>query len=147
MRLAAGAAAAAAAIVFVLVGASTGAATAVDPPARPATHGSATPSPAPDHAGHDMSDMTEEEMAEEETAGMDHGGGHEHATTEDPAAQRPGDHGEHGGTPDTVSPGTRTAVLGGFAAANAGVLGGALLLRRHDRRHPRRGARPARDAR
>ena len=140
MRLAAGAAAAA--IVVVLVGASTAAATAADPPARPSAHGSATQSPAPDHAGHDMSDMTEEEMA-----GMDHGGSHEHATTEDPAAQHPGDHDEHGGTPDTVSPGTRTAVLGGFAAVNAGVLGGALLLRRQHRRHPRRGARPARSAR
>jgi hypothetical protein len=65
----------------------------------------------------DMTDMTEEEMA------------------------------EHGGTPDPVSSGTRTAVLGGFAAVNGGVLGGALLLRHHDRRHPRRAPRVGRAVR
>lgn len=107
----------------------TGAALAADPPARlarPAMHGGATPSPAPEHSGHDMSDMTDTtdmtDMTEEEMA-------------------------EHGGTPDPVSSGTRTAVLGGFAAVNAGVLGGALLLRRHDRRHPRRAPRAGRAVR
>ena len=118
MRLAAGAAAAAA--VITLAWAGTGPAAAADQPARPSMHGSATPSPGPDHSGHDMSDMSDM------------------------------DHDQHGGTPNpgaSVSAGTRSAVLGGFAAVNAGVLGAAVLLRRHDRRHPRRGARPGRVAR
>ncbi|MBI2244051.1 MAG: hypothetical protein HYU55_08950 [Nocardioides sp.] len=122
MRLATSAVAAAIALVW----ASAGAAPAADQPTRPSMHGSATPSPAPDHSGHDMSEMTEEEMAD-----MGESDSHD----------------QHGSTPEQVSSGTRTAVLGGFAAVNAGVLGGALLLRRHDRRHPRRGARPGRAAR
>lgn len=117
---------------------SAGASLAAEPPARPAMHESATPSPAPDHSGHDMSDMTEDEMAE-------------HGTAEEPGG--PDDHGghdQHGGTPDpvsTVSSGTRAVVLGGVAAVNAGVLGGALLLRRHDRRRPRHTPRMGRAVR
>jgi hypothetical protein len=82
-----------------------------------------------DGADMDMPGMTEDEMAE-----MDDPAGHE-------------GHGESGDSGDTVSSGTRTVVLGGFAAVNAGVLGGALILRRHDRRHPRHGTRAGRAAR
>lgn len=139
MRLAAGAAGAAIALVW----ASAGPAPAADQPARLSMHGSATPSPAPAPSGHDMSDMTEEEMADMGDGDSHDPTGTEHGTTENGG----GDDQPGGSTPDPVSSGTRTAVLGGFAAVNAGVLGGALLLRRHDRRHPRRGARPARSAR
>ncbi|HEY0948959.1 hypothetical protein, partial [Nocardioides sp.] len=120
MRLAAGAAAAALALVGWTAGVSAATEPGTASPGRPSMHESTTPSPSPEHSehsehsGHDMSDMTEEEMAE-----MDHGNG-----VDD------GAHDQHGSTPDTVSSGTRAAVLGGFAVVNAGVLGGALLLRR-----------------
>lgn len=140
MRLAVGTALAA----LALVGGGPAVALAADPP-TPAhgglgLHESTAPSPTPDdpHSGHDMSDMDGMDgmgdMSEEEMAEMD----------------EPGDHGGHGTTEDsggTVSSGTRTVVLGGFAAVNAGVLGGALLLRRHDRRHPRHGTRAGRSGR
>jgi hypothetical protein len=136
MRLAVGTAMA----VLALVGGGSGVALAADPPTPAhgdlALHESASPSPTPadPHSGHDMSDMDMDDMSEEEMAEMDEPGGHGgHGTTEDSG--------------DTVSSGTRTVVLGGFAAVNAGVLGGALILRRHDRRHPRHGARAGRAAR
>jgi hypothetical protein len=118
MRRAVGTAVAAVALVW----GGSGGALALDPP-----------SPAPSHSGHDMSDMDHDMpgMTEEEMAEMD----------------EPAEHQEHGGTPDTVSSGTRTVVLSGFAIVNAGVLGGALVVRRHDRRHPRHGTRAGRAAR
>ncbi|CAI9418379.1 hypothetical protein [Nocardioides sp. T2.26MG-1] len=116
---------------------------AADPPTPAsgglALHESTAPSPTPadPHSGHDMSDMGMSDMTEEEMAEMDEPAGHGgHGTSEH--AEDPG---------DTVSSGTRAVVLGGFAAVNVGVLGGALVLRRHDRRHPRHGTRAGRIAR
>jgi hypothetical protein len=98
---------------LVLVWGGPAAAAVADTPngPRPALHETTAPSP-----GHDMSDMTDEEMANMGGDGSD-------------------------GSTDPGSSTTRTAVLTGFAAVNVGVLGSALLLRRHDRRHPRHPAR------
>ena len=111
-------AAAVAALVLVWGGAGPAAADTPHGP-RPVLHETTSPSPS-----HDMSDMTDEEMADMD--GMDHDGS--------------------GGASDSGGSTIRTTVLVGFAAVNAGVLGAAVLLRRRDRRHPRHPARAGRSA-
>jgi hypothetical protein len=113
-------AAALAALVLVWGGSGAASAAVAGPSAQPpATHETTAPSPA-----HDMSDMTDDEMAGMD--GMDGMDGH------------------GGSDPETST--DHTAVLAGFAAVNAAVLGSALLLRRHDRRRPRHPARAGRAA-
>ena len=94
-------------------------------PAPALAHGGDATSPSADpHAGHDMTGMTEHDMAE-----MGHGGAaHDHTTThDDPAAS---EHGGHEQAPDTVSPEVRRLVLTGFASANGAVIVAAFLIRR-----------------
>lgn len=85
-----------------------------------------------DHTEHEpapaKSDHADHTQPEQAPAKSDHA---EHA---EPQPDGAADHTDHEAEPDTVSGDTRVRVLSGFGAANAAVLGGALVLRRRDRR-------------
>ena len=101
------------------------AATALALPAPALAHGGDAASPSADpHAGHDMTGMTEHDMAE-----MDDGSAaHDHTTTHDDEGAS--EHEGHEQAPDTVSPEVRTLVLTGFASVNGAVIVAAFLIRR-----------------
>lgn len=116
--------------------ASLVAAAALAVPAPASAHGGDAASPSADpHAGHDMTDMTEHDMAE-----MDGGGAaHDHTTTHDHAGTS--EHRGHEQAPDTVSAEVRRLVLTGFASANGAVIVAAFLIRRQQPRRARRAVR------
>lgn len=85
--------------------------------AGPAVHDHPAPSPGVEdqsaHTGHDSPS----------------GGDHASHSTGDPSGADHSGH-ETGGTSTGVTDGTRVAVLSGFGAVNAAVVGGAVVLRR-----------------
>lgn len=105
-------------------------------PTQASAHGGDAASPAADpHAGHDMTGMTEHDMAE-----MDDGSGaHDHTTTHDHAGTSR--HRGHEQAPDTVSPEVRRLVLTGFASVNGAVIVAAFLIRRQQPPRARRADR------
>lgn len=112
-----------------------GPAGALSPAAGPSLHdGPAAPTATPTSHEH-------EHEAPSPTPSPSPSGGHEHEH-QAPAPTQTDEHGDHGTTPpDDVSDATRTLVIGGFGALNAGVLAAAALVRRRQRR-PRAPERP-----
>lgn len=115
---------AAAALALVLLGGGPAAGTGLhdDDP-------SPTPGPAAtDHSAH--SGHAEEPAV----SGHDDHGADDDGATDDHSTHDDGTAGAHGGEADSVSTRTRLAVLGGFGAVNAAVVGTAFVLRRRGRR-------------
>jgi len=142
LTTATGAAGAALALVLLGGGPAAGAGWHSDDPSPSPSPTATEESAHSSHSAHSGSDEPPAETGHDDHGTADGAGTDDHSSHDDDA-QEGGASGSHGGGADSVSTRTRLAVLGGFGAVNATVVGTAFLLRRRHRssRRSRRAGR------